>query len=246
MRLSEHKTTHNNKSLNISKKDGEIAPTGAALIRYEDANFVNTEMPVWNYSILYDDDIQTFFAGTHYSLYEKLGSKQLDVLGSKGFYFAVWAPNATKVSVVGSFNGWQKDLHPLYPRLDKSGIWEGFIPDITIGTLYKYHITGYENRVTIKGDPFANYWEKRPATSSITWNFKYEWRDTAWMETRAKHNSLNAPWSVYEVHLASWMRPVRDNEESYNTYHQIAERLVPYVSEMGFTHVELMPVMEYP
>jgi 1,4-alpha-glucan branching enzyme len=215
-------------------------------IRYEDANFIDTTKPVWNYSILYNNDIETFAAGTHYSLYEKLGSRTVEVLGRTGFYFAVWAPNATKVSVIGNFNGWKKDAHMLFPRLDKSGIWEGFIPGIEKGILYKYHITGFENRVTVKGDPFAHYWEKRPATSSITWNLDYQWKDADWMKQRAKHNSLAAPWSVYEVHLASWMRPDRNDEESYNTYHQIAERLVPYVAKMGFTHVELMPVMEYP
>jgi 1,4-alpha-glucan branching enzyme len=130
--------------------------------------------------------------------------------------------------------------------LDKSGIWEGFIPGIQKETLYKYRITGFKDRVTEKADPFANYAELRPATSSKTWQLEYEWKDDAWMKTRARHNSLQAPWSVYEVHLASWMRPEKENEESYNTYQQIAERLVPYVKEMGFTHVEFMPVMEYP
>jgi 1,4-alpha-glucan branching enzyme len=214
--------------------------------RYEDDNFVDTQKPVWNYSILYDDDIQTFRNGTHYTLYKKLGSKSLSVLGHKGYYFAVWAPNATSVSVIGSFNDWQPYSHILYPRLDKSGIWEGFIPGIQKETLYKYRITGFKDRVTEKADPFANYAELRPATSSKTWQLEYEWKDDAWMKTRARHNSLQAPWSVYEVHLASWMRPEKENEESYNTYQQIAERLVPYVKEMGFTHVEFMPVMEYP
>ncbi|RYY86284.1 MAG: 1,4-alpha-glucan branching protein GlgB [Chitinophagaceae bacterium] len=214
--------------------------------RYEDANFVDTQKPVWNYSILYDDDVQTFGAGTHYTLYHKLGSRPMEVLGQTGFYFAVWAPNATAVSVIGGFNNWKEGSHPLFPRLDRSGIWEGFIPGIQQGELYKYHITGYKGRVTLKGDPFAYHWEKRPATSSITWSFNYQWNDADWMKKRKKHNDLDAPWSVYEVHLASWMRPDRNDEESYNDYWMIAERLVPYVQEMGFTHVELMPVMEHP
>jgi len=214
--------------------------------RYEDGNFVDTSGPVWNYSILYDDDVSTFRNGTHYTLYEKFGSRKITVLGQEGYYFCVWAPNATAVSVIGDFNGWDRKAHPLQPRWDNSGIWEGFIPGFKEGALYKYEIKGYKGLVTEKGDPFARYWEKRPATSSITWDGTYEWGDAAWMEQRWQHNALDAPWSVYEVHLASWMRPDRNDEESYNSYRQIAERLVPYVKEMGFTHVEFMPVMEHP
>ena len=214
--------------------------------RYEDRNFVDTSKPVWNYSILYDDDIATFQQGTHYNLYKKFGSKKLTVLDREGYYFCVWAPNATKVSVVGNFNDWNKDAHLLHPRWDKSGIWEGFIPGIPRGELYKYNIKGYEGIETEKGDPFANFWEKRPLTSSITWEFDYQWKDDTWMKSRQKNNALDAPWSVYEVHLASWMRPDRNDEERYNTYGQMAELLVPYVKEMGFTHVELMPVTEHP
>jgi 1,4-alpha-glucan branching enzyme len=221
-----------------------FAPTSQE--KYEDRNFVDTTLPVWNYSILYDDDISNYQNGTHYKLYKKFGSKRLVVLGKEGYYFCVWAPNATKVTVVGNFNDWDKHSHVLHPRWDKSGIWEGFIPGIPKGELYKYNIRGYEGKETEKGDPFANFWEKRPLTSSITWEFDYKWNDGQWMKERKKHNSLDAPWSVYEVHLASWMRPDRYNEESYNTYSQLADLLVPYVKEMGFTHVELMPVMEHP
>jgi 1,4-alpha-glucan branching enzyme len=221
-----------------------FAPTSKE--KYEDRNFVDTTLPVWNYSILYDDDISNYQNGTHYNLYKKFGSKRLVVLGKEGYYFCVWAPNATKVTVVGNFNDWDKHSHVLHPRWDKSGIWEGFIPGIPKGELYKYNIRGYEGKETEKGDPFANFWEKRPLTSSITWEFDYKWKDEQWMKDRKKHNSLEAPWSVYEVHLASWMRPDRYNEESYNTYSQLADLLVPYVKEMGFTHVELMPVMEHP
>ncbi len=214
--------------------------------RYEDKNFVDTTNSVWNYSILYDDDVKTFQQGTNYSLYKKFGSKQLTVLDKRGTYFCVWAPNATKVSVIGDFNQWAAHTHPLQPRWDKSGIWEGFIPGIGKGEVYKYHITGFEGIITEKGDPFANYWEHKPKTASITWEFDYKWKDEQWMQKRKKHNALDAPWSVYEVHLTSWMRPDKNNEASYNTYHYIAERLVPYVLEMGFTHVEFMPVMEHP
>lgn len=222
------------------------ASNGMTTDRYEDQNFVDTTKLVWNYSILYDDDVVTFQNGTNYSLYRKFGSKPITVLSKAGHHFTVWAPNATKVSVIGNFNGWNPNSHPLQPRWDKSGIWEGFIPDVKKGEVYKYHITGFEGRITEKGDPFANYWEQRPQTASITWEFDYEWKDEEWMRNRKKNNALDAPWSVYEVHLASWMRPDPYNEEAYNTYQFFAERLVSYVKEMGFTHVELMPVMEHP
>jgi 1,4-alpha-glucan branching enzyme len=218
----------------------------SSVTRYEDQNFVDTTKPVWNYSILYDDDVAYFQAGSHYSIYKKFGSKKLRVLDRDGYYFCVWAPNATQVSVIGNFNHWNAETHQLNPRWDKSGIWEGFIPDVGKGELYKYHITGFEGRITVKGDPLANFWEKRPLTSTITWEFDYRWGDAAWMQQRKAKNALDAPWSVYEVHLASWMRPDPANEEEYNTYEYITERLVSYVREMGFTHVELMPVMEHP
>src|SRR6478672_7256461 len=117
--------------------------------RYEDKNFVETTRPVWNYSILYDDDITTFQNGTHYNLYKKFGSKRLTVLDREGYYFCVWAPNATRVSVVGNFNHWDAEAHPLQPRWDNSGIWEGFIPGFKKGELYKYHIVGFQDMITV-------------------------------------------------------------------------------------------------
>jgi 1,4-alpha-glucan branching enzyme len=217
-----------------------------SVTRYEESHYVDTSKPVWNYSLLTDEDVRNFQQGTHYSLYQKFGSHSIQVNGEWGMYFCVWAPNATALSVMGNFNHWKKNEYELYPRWDKSGIWEGFIPGFKLGEAYKYHIVGYLGRETDKGDPFAHFWERRPATATITWDMYYEWQDEEWMKTRGSHNSLEAPWSVYEVHLASWMRPDRHDEETYNTYEQIQERLVPYVKEMGFTHVELMPVMEHP
>jgi 1,4-alpha-glucan branching enzyme len=214
--------------------------------KYEDIHFVDTTKPVWNYSLFTEADITNFQNGTHYSAYKVLGNTVLEVLDTKGTYFAVWAPNATYVSVIGYFNEWNTESHPLFVRLDKSGIWEGFIPHVVAGEAYKYHIHGFGGLKLDKGDPYAHFWEKRPFTASITWSLDYEWKDGDWMKKRKKHNALNAAWSVYEVHLASWMRPDKNNEEVYNTYQQITERLVPYVAEMGFTHVELMPVMEHP
>ncbi len=214
--------------------------------KYEDIHFVDSAKPVWNYSLFTEEDVTNFQNGTHYSLYKLFGNKQMEVNGRPGTYFAVWAPNATKVFVKGNFNDWQTHTHPLFVRLDHSGIWEGFIPDILKGEVYKYHIHGFEGVVLDKGDPFANFWEQRPLTASITWHLDYNWSDAEWMKIREAKNALNAPFSVYEVHLASWMRPDKNDEERYNTYGQIAERLVPYLRETGFTHVEFMPVMEHP
>src|SRR5687768_14336465 len=214
--------------------------------KYEDIHFVDSTRAVWNYSLLTEEDIRNFQQGTHYSLYNKFGSHEIEVLGKTGYYFAVWAPNATWVSVIGNFNDWNTQTHPLFVRLDNSGIWEGFIPKMVGGEVYKYHIHGFNGRKTDKGDPFANFWEKRPKTASITWQLDFLWNDAEWMETRKEHNSLESPWSVYEVHLASWMRPDKNNEESYNSYDFFADRLVSYVKEMQYTHVELMPIMEHP
>ncbi|MBS4065830.1 MAG: 1,4-alpha-glucan branching protein GlgB [Chitinophagaceae bacterium] len=214
--------------------------------RYEDFHFVDTSKPVWNYSRFEGDDISNFQNGTNYRCYELFGSHAMEVNGVKGYYFAVWAPNATFISVIGNFNDWNKESHPLYVRLDNSGIWEGFIPELAKGESYKYHIHGYAGLKLDKGDPYAVFWEVRPKTASITWNLDYSWRDEEWMKKRKDHNKLDAPWSVYEVHLASWMRPDRNNEEVYHSYDFFADRLVNYVKEMGFTHVELMPVMEHP
>ncbi|MDP4250668.1 MAG: 1,4-alpha-glucan branching protein GlgB [Bacteroidota bacterium] len=213
---------------------------------YEHTHFVDSGKAVWNYSLFSESDISNFQNGTHYRLYEIFGSHPRTVLDTPGYYFAVWAPNATYVSVIGNFNDWDPAAHPLFVRLEKSGIWEGFIPNMPKGEVYKYHIRGFNNQEMVKGDPFANFWEKRPDTASITWELGYAWKDQEWMKTRKDHNALDKPWSVYEVHLASWMRPNKHDEESYNTYDQIRETLVPYVKEMGFTHVELMPVMEFP
>ena len=214
--------------------------------KYEEQYFVDSTKPVWNYSLFTDAEILNYQNGNLYNGYNFFGNHYLEVLKTPGYYFAVWAPNATEVSVVGHFNEWKKGAHVLFVREDNSGIWEGFIPGFKKGEAYKYTITGYKGAQVDKGDPYANFWEKRPETASISWDMPYAWKDKDWMAKRKKHNSLNAPWSIYEVHLTSWMRPDKNDEESYNTYKQITERLVPYVSEMGFTHIEFMPVMEHP
>lgn len=195
-------------------------------------------------SLFTDFDIDLFKAGKHYRLYEKLGSKIIDHDGQKGVYFAVWAPNANKVSVSGSFNFWSKESHTLFQRWDGSGIWEGFIPDLEQGTLYKYTIQSNTGQQVEKADPFALSAEIPPKTASVIWDLDYQWKDQTWMDKRSDHNKHDAPFSVYEVHLGSW-RKKNDATESLS-YRELANDLVSYVKEMGFTHVEFMPVMEHP
>jgi len=214
--------------------------------KYEAIHFVDTAQAVWNYSLFTDEDVQAFQQGTHSTLYQLFGNKQIEVLGVKGTYFSVWAPNATAVFVIGNFNDWNNEAHPLKVRLESSGIWEGFIPNIGQGEVYKYHIHGYKGVKLDKGDPYAHFWELRPQTASITWQTDYSWKDHQWLEDRKIKNRTDQPYSVYEVHLASWMRPDKNNPDSYNSYTQLIDLLVPYVKEMGFTHVEFMPVMEHP
>jgi len=213
---------------------------------YESIHFVDTAQAVWNYSLFTDEDVHAFQHGTHSTLYQLFGNKQIEVMGVQGTYFSVWAPNATAVFVTGNFNDWNNVAHPLKVRLEASGIWEGFIPNIGKGEVYKYHIHGYKGVQLDKGDPYAHYWELRPQTASITWQTAYQWKDQQWMEDRKIKNQIDQPYSVYEVHLASWMRPDKNNPDTYNSYTQLIDLLVPYVKEMGFTHVEFMPVMEHP
>jgi 1,4-alpha-glucan branching enzyme len=196
------------------------------------------------YSLFTDFDIDLFKAGKHFRLYEKLGAHLIEVDGVKGVYFAVWAPSARSVSVVGDFNYWIQGEHPLQVRWDSSGIWEGFIPGIEKGTTYKYKIQSNNGGIiTEKADPFALYCEHPPHTASVVWDLDYNWKDKKWMDTRKEHNDLDKPYSVYEVHLGSWKR---NAEGKFLTYLELAEDLVNYVKETGFTHVEFMPIMEYP
>jgi len=212
-----------------------------------------------NFSLLTDHDIYLFKEGNHFRLYDKLGAHvvkngsvgpqtQSGASGVpvKGTYFAVWAPNAARVSVVGDFNEWNPHTHPLAARWDGSGIWEGFIPRIGKGSLYKYHIVSNHNGYTVnKGDPFAFFWEMPPNTASVVWDIDYTWGDEAWRQKQPERNSLNAPLSIYEVHLGSWRRDPGDPDRLLS-YNEIAPMLAQYVKEMGFTHVEFLPVMEHP
>ncbi len=213
---------------------------------YEEEHFIDTTKMVWVYSLFTDEAVNYFQEGNLCNAYDFFGSRRMTVLATEGIYFAVWAPHAKLVSVVGEFNGWKHQLHKLYPRQDSSGIWEGFIPALHLNSKYKYHITGINDVESFKADPFALFAELRPATASIIYDISYNWKDENWMRERKKNNSLNAAWSVYELHLASWMRPVKDDDSAYTSYLELITRLVPYVKNMGFTHVEFMPVMEHP
>jgi 1,4-alpha-glucan branching enzyme len=186
-----------------------------------------------------DQDTYLFREGTHTRLYEKLGCH----LGPGGARFAVWAPNAEAVSVVGDFNGWNGDVHRLNPRGDHSGLWEGFVPDVAPGQVYKYRIRSrYHGQVLEKADPFAFCAELPPATGSRAWSLDYEWNDREWMANRHARNGLGSPMSIYEVHLGSWRR--RDGR--FLGYRELAHQLAEYAGWLGFTHVELMPVTEHP
>lgn len=192
-------------------------------------------------------DIHLFKSGNHYRLYDKLGSHIMEVDGVTGTYFAVWAPNAKSISVIGNFNGWNKDSHSMNPRYDASGIWETFIPDIGQGETYKYRIvSNVGNRILEKSDLYAKHWETPPLTATKVWDIEgYEWNDSEWMEQRKATAGQPKPYSIYEVHLGSWKRK-SSQKEDYLTYRDMANDLTEYVKEMGFTHVELLPITEHP
>jgi 1,4-alpha-glucan branching enzyme len=197
------------------------------------------------HSFFTDFDINLFKAGKHFRLYDKLGAHLTEVDGQMGVYFAVWAPSAKAVSVIGDFNYWIEGEHPLNVRWDGSGIWEGFIPGVQKGAKYKYKIHSHHNDIkTEKADPFALRCEHPPMTASIVWDLEHKWKDAAWMEKRKVKNQLNQPFSVYEVHLGSWMFNAKENRPL--TYIELAKELTAYVKKMNFTHVEFMPIMEYP
>ena len=198
----------------------------------------------YDYSRLTDYDIHLFREGKHFRLHEKLGAHMLEYPDKPGVYFAVWAPNARQVCVAGTFNHWNTVECPLQCRTDGSGIWEGVIAHSMQGDLYKFIITTPSGEVFEKADPFAKRAELAPGTASIVWDNTYAWNDDLWM-TKRKPFSFDKPLSVYEVHLGSWGRQQHD-PNAFLTYRQLADTLVPYVKEMGFTHVELLPVTDHP
>jgi len=197
--------------------------------------------------VLTDFDLHLIGEGTHYKNYEKLGAHVLEIDGVKGVHFAVWAPNAKRVSVVGDFNSWDVKKHRMH-LLGDSGIWEIFIPGLDEGELYKFEISSkYHKYKEQKADPFAFFFEVRPKSAAIVYNIndKYRWQDDEWMETRRNKNWFESPIAIYEVHLGSWMRVPEENNR-FLTYKELSEKLIPYVKEIGYTHIELLPVTEHP
>jgi 1,4-alpha-glucan branching enzyme len=195
--------------------------------------------------ILTDFDLHLFGEGSHYKTYEKLGAHLMEINGIQGVHFAVWAPNAKRVSVVGNFNKWDGRRHPMR-ILGLSGIWEIFIPGLKENEPYKYEIKSKSKEIFEKADPYAFFAEIRPKSASLIYDINhYQWHDTEWMKMRAKKNWLESPVSIYEVHLGSWMR-VPEEGDRYLTYRESAERLIRYVKERGYTHLELLPVTEHP
>lgn len=196
--------------------------------------------------MLTEHDIYLFKEGTHSRLYEKFGCELCECEGIAGAYFSVWAPNARFISVIGEWNAWEHDVHPLAARDDGSGIWEGFVPGVRHGQAYKYFIESSQGSFQVeKADPFAFCSEVPPRTGSRAWKIDYAWGDAEWMSTRRDKNALDAPMSIYEMHLGSWRRVPEDNGR-FLSYREIALPLAEYLCEMGFTHVELMPATEHP
>jgi len=201
---------------------------------------------IFRHSLFSEYDIYLFGKGLHYRIYNLLGCHFIEKDKMAGCYFAVWAPNAVQVTVMGEFNHWQTAQLPLFRRDDNSGIWEGFVSNVKPGDRYKYNITDQRQNHWPKADPYAFRSEIPPGTASIAWSpAGYRWKDNEWMEKRTKGSRFEVPLSIYEVHLGSWRKPVPE-EGSFQTYLELAEELVAYVKEMGFTHVEFMPVAEYP
>ncbi len=190
--------------------------------------------------MLTEHDIYLFKEGTHANLYRNLGCHLADAGGAR---FAVWAPNARDVSVIGEWNGWRPGANPMRPRWDQSGIWEADVPEVRAGQSYKYAITTVHGSREDRADPFAFYGEVPPSNASRAWSLDYEWGDRDWMATRAKHNAMDAPTAVYELHLGSWRR---DSSNNLPSYRDVARPLAEYMQWMGFTHVELMPITEHP
>jgi 1,4-alpha-glucan branching enzyme len=195
--------------------------------------------------LLTDDDLYLFNEGSHFKLYEKLGAHPGEVDGQPGVHFAVWAPDAERISVIGDFNGWKPGVHVLAPK-GNSGIWTGFVSGLSTGSVYKYKVESrYSGYKVEKADPFAFAGEVPPKTASVVWDLSYEWGDQEWMSARAETNALEAAVSIYEMHLGSWRRVPEEGNRSL-TYRELAAELVPYLTRLGYSHVEFMPIMEHP
>jgi 1,4-alpha-glucan branching enzyme len=197
------------------------------------------------HSLFSDFDISLFKSGKHYNLYNKMGSHLLQLNGVEGCYFSVYAPNAEKLFVVGDFNQWNHEGFMLHSRWDGSGIWEGFIPGVSQGAVYKYKIFPYNyGRIRMKADPYALKAERPPLSGSVVWNLNYDWKDKDWLKNRPIKNAHDQPHSVYEMHFGSWKRNIAEDRPL--TYIEMAEELIPYLQDMGYTHVEFLPLAEHP
>ena len=229
-------------------------PEYTLLVVYDNGTTEELHDP-YAFSPLYtESDLKKFEAGVHYTIYEKMGAHPANINGVAGVYFSVWAPCAMRVSVVGDFNLWDGRRHQMR-RLGDSGIFELFIPGLASGLIYKYEIKNSHGDPQLKADPYGNFCELRPNMASVVWDTdRYEWQDGAWMEQRAKTDSKNQAMSIYEIHLGSWIRKETERDENGNdivgsefyNYREIAVKLAEYVKMMGYTHVELLPVMEHP
>ncbi len=195
--------------------------------------------------MLSDFDLHLIGEGRHQDLYERMGAHRRQVDGVDGVNFAVWAPNARRMSVVGDFNSWDERAHPM--RLRSSGVWELYLPEVTVGALYKYAVLSWNREYrALKADPFAFAAELRPGTASRVWDLSgYVWGDTEWMHERGARNAPDAPMAIYELHAASW-KPSSAPDSSQVTYRDLANQLVPYIKDLGYTHIELMPIAEHP
>ncbi|WP_159522743.1 1,4-alpha-glucan branching protein GlgB [Sunxiuqinia indica] len=234
---------------NISSKAKNKEPVAKPKVKQvsKEQPTQNKKSSVWEFDeFLTEYDIYLFREGKHFSLHKKLGAHIITHEKTKGTFFAVWAPNAKSVSVIGDFNGWNRESHHLKLREDESGIWQGFIPFVGKGEAYKYFISSkYDDYKVEKTDPFGTYSEEPPKTASVVWDYGHDWEDASWMEKRKKNNALDSPFSVYEVQLESWRRKPEEDMRPLN-YQELAEELSAYVKEQGYTHIELLPVTEYP
>ncbi len=228
-------TTHTNQRTHTSAADRSR----------ERSNSNGAAKVVHGPTLLGDQDLHYFNEGTHARMYEHLGAHLRSEKGKSGCQFGVWAPSAESVSVIGDFNGWDAAATPLAVK-GSSGIWEGFVPGVERGATYKYHVVSRNGGYTVdKMDPYGLFHEHPPRTASVVWDLDYEWEDKTWMQGRGERHKLDAPMSIYEVHLGSWRRDP-DDPERFLTYRELAPLLADYVSYLGFTHVELLPVMEHP
>ena len=231
----------------VFSDETEIFPYRLSVTMFNGRTFL-TEDPYRFPPVLTDYDLHLFSEGNHFRLYDKLGAHIIEHCGVRGVHFSVWAPGAERVSVIGAFNQWDGRCHPMNPR-GGSGLWEIFIPGLAQGDLYKYEIKSSRGcYMTVKADPFGFSTEMRPKSASVVWDLdRYEWADSEWMRTRKEHQKFEAPISIYEVHLGSWRTaPHKDLGHRWLTYRELADELVPYAKEMGYTHIQLLPVTEHP